>query len=240
MRALPSCFVVVLSGLALVGVARAPGGAVAQGNAAGLEVLQIRPNFYMIVGAGANIGAQIGPNGVVLVNAGTAEASGEVVAAVTKLTDQPIRYIIDTSADPDVVGGNAKIASAGRNITSFAVRTAVGRTTILGTDADAARVLSHDNVLTRMSRPPGPDRPSLFPSDIWPSESFVERRRTMYFNDEGIEILHQPAAHTDGDTIVFFRKSDVIVAGNIIDTNRFPAIDLARGGSVGGEINALN
>jgi glyoxylase-like metal-dependent hydrolase (beta-lactamase superfamily II) len=62
----------------------------------------------------------------------------------------------------------------------------------------------------------------------------------MYFNDEGIEILHQPAAHTDGDTIVFFRKSDVIVAGNIIDTNRFPAIDLARGGSVQGEIIALN
>src|SRR2546427_11469760 len=100
--------------------------ALAQANAAALEVLQIRPNFYMIVGAGANIGAQIGPNGVVLVNAGTAEASGEVVAAVAKLTNQPIRYIIDTSADPDVVGGNAKIASAGRNITSFAVRTAVG------------------------------------------------------------------------------------------------------------------
>jgi cyclase len=226
----------------LLGVTLCVGGviALAQGNAAGLEVLQIRPNFYMIVGAGANIGAQIGPNGVVLVNAGTAEASGEVVAAVAKLTDQPIRYIIDTSADPDVVGGNARIASAGRNITSFAVRSAAGRTTILGTDADAARVLSHDNVLTRMSRPPGPDRPSSFPSDTWPNESFVERRRTMYFNDEGIEILHQPAAHTDGDTVVFFRKSDVIVAGNIIDTNRFPAIDLARGGSVEGEIEALN
>src|SRR5436190_23818882 len=110
---------------AVAGVALCLSGAIAfaQGNAGGLEVLQIRPNFYMIVGAGANIGAQIGPNGVVLVNAGTAEASGEVVAAVARLTNQPIRYIIDTSADPDVVGGNAKIASAGRNITSFAVRT---------------------------------------------------------------------------------------------------------------------
>src|SRR2546422_2777311 len=217
---------------AVVGVPLCVSGviAIAQGDGAGLEILQVRPNFYMIVGAGANIGAQIGPNGVVLVNAGTAEASGEVVAAVAKLTNQPIRYIIDTSADPDVVGGNAKIASAGRNITSFAIRTAVGRTTMLGTDADAARVLSHDNVLMRMSRPPGPGRPSPFPSEIWPSESFVERRRTMYFNDEGIEILHQPAAHTDGDTIVFFRKSDVIVAGKIIDTKNVPVIATARGG----------
>jgi glyoxylase-like metal-dependent hydrolase (beta-lactamase superfamily II) len=211
--------------------------ALAQSNAAGLEVLQIRPNFYMIVGAGANIGAQIGPNGVILVNAGTAEASDEVVAAVKRLTTRPIRYIIDTSADPDVVGGNAKLAGAGRNITSFAV--GPNRMTILGTDVDAARVLSHESVLTRM-RQAGPGGTAPFPSDLWPSDTFEERRRTMYFNDEGIEILHQPAAHTDSDAIVFFRKSDVIVAGNLIDTDRFPAIDLARGGSLKGQIDALN
>ncbi len=211
--------------------------ALAQGNAAGLEVLQIRPNFYMIVGAGANIGAQIGPNGVVLVNAGTADASDEVVAAVKKLTNQPIRYIIDTSADPDVVGGNAKLAKAGRAITSFAV--GANRMTIAGTDVDIARVFSHESVLTRM-RGPGSERTSPFASDLWPSETFEERRRAMYFNDEGIEIIHQPAAHTDADAIVFFRKSDVIVAGNLIDTDRFPVIDLARGGSLKGEIDALN
>ena len=213
--------------------------ALAQGNAAGLEILQVRPNVYMIVGAGANIAAQIGPNGVVLVNAGTAEASGEVVAAVAKLTNQPIRYIIDTSADLDVVGGNATIAKAGRNITSFAVGP-VGRPTIVGSDADAARVLSHENVLTRMRLARGSGGTLPFPSEMWPTETFIERRRTMYFNGEGIEILHQPAAHTDGDTIVFFRKSDVIVVGNTIDTDRFPEIDLARGGSLKGEIDALN
>ncbi|PYR24351.1 MAG: hypothetical protein DMF92_22860, partial [Acidobacteria bacterium] len=212
----------------------------AQRNGAGLEILQIRPNFYMIVGASANIGAQIGSNGVVLANAGSAEASGEVVAAVAKLTSQPIRYIIDTSADLDVVGGNGKIAKAGRNITSFAVGPVGRATTIAGSDADAARVLSHEKVLTRMRLPTGSGGTSPFPSEMWPSETFIERRRTMYFNDEGIEILHQPAAHTDGDTIVFFRKSDVIVAGNMIDTDRFPVIDLARGGSLKGEIDALN
>jgi len=213
--------------------------ALAQGSVAGLEVLQVRPNFYMIVGAGANIAAQLGPNGVVLVNAGTAEASGDVVAAVAKLTNQPIRYIINTSADADVVGGNGRIAKAGRNIATFAVGPA-GRTTIVGSDLDVARVLSHENVLTRVRQAAEPGGTSAFPSEMWPTETFIERRRTMYFNDEGIEILHQPAAHTDGDIIVFFRKSDVVVAGNIIDTDRFPVIDLARGGSLKGEIDALN
>jgi cyclase len=213
--------------------------ALAQGSVAGLEVLQVRPNFYMIVGAGANIAAQIGPNGVLLVNAGAAQASAEVVAAVAKLTNQPIRYIINTSADADVVGGNGSIAKLGRNITTFAVGP-VGRTTIVGSDLDVARVLSHENVLTRVRQAVGPGGTSSLPSEMWPTETFIERRRTMYFNDEGIEIVHQPAAHTDGDTIVFFRKSDVIVAGNIIDTDGFPVIDLARGGSLKGEIDALN
>ena len=209
----------------------------AQGNTAALEALQLRPNFYMIVGAGANIGAQIGPNGVVLVNAGTAEASGDVIAAVAKITNQPIRYIIDTSADADVVGGNANLAKAGRNITSFAA--GPNRTGGTGLDLDAARILSHETVLARMGLVP-PGRTAPFPSDTWPTETFGERRSTMYFNDEGIEILKLPAAHTDADTIVFFRKSDVVAAGNIIDADHFPVIDLARGGSVKGEIDALN
>ena len=213
--------------------------AFAQGNAAGLEVLQVRPNFYMIVGAGANIAAQIGPNGVVLVNAGTEAASGDVVAAVAKLTSQPIRYIMNTNPDPDIVGGNAKIAKAGRSITT-PVGGAIGRRAITGTDVDAASVLSHENALTRMRAASGPGGASPFPSELWPTETFVERRRTMYFNDEGIEVIHLPAAHTDGDTVVFFRKSDVVVAGNIIDTDRFPVIDTARGGSLKGEIDALN
>src|SRR5262245_53038515 len=149
---------------AVVGVTLCVSGVIAlpQGNDAGLEVLQVRPNFYMIVGAGANIGAQVGPNGVVLVNAGTEENSGELVAAIARLTSQPIRYIIDTSADLSVVGGNARVAKAGRNITSFAVGPG-GRTTFAGSDADAARILSHENVLTRMRLANGPGGRPAFP-----------------------------------------------------------------------------
>src|SRR5262245_46652541 len=82
----------------------------------GLDVLRLRPNFYVIAGAGGNIAVETGPEGTILVNAGTAEAADRVVAAIKKVTDQPIRYIINTSADRDFVGGNAVLAKAGRNI----------------------------------------------------------------------------------------------------------------------------
>src|SRR5207253_2225054 len=116
---------------------------------------------------------------------------------------------------------------------------AVRQTTALtGADVDAARIMSHENVLTRMSTPVNGKSP--YASDQWPLETFNEHRNYMYFNDEGLEILHQPAAHTDGDTVVFFRKSDVVVAGNVLDADRYPVIDLTRGGSINGEIDALN
>jgi glyoxylase-like metal-dependent hydrolase (beta-lactamase superfamily II) len=89
-----------------------------------------------------------------------------------------------------------------------------------------------------MSAPTG--KVSPFPVDAWPTETFHQPRKYFYLNAEGIEVLHQPAAHTDGDAIVFFRRSDVIVAGDVLDTTRFPVIDVARGGTVQGEIAALN
>src|SRR5580704_9424219 len=82
----------------------------------GLDVVQVRPNFYMIAGAGANIGVQIGVDGVVLVDAGSGAASDQVVAAIQKLTKLPIRYIVNTGADADHVGGNGKMAKAGLTI----------------------------------------------------------------------------------------------------------------------------
>src|SRR5260370_40707691 len=81
-----------------------------------LDVLRLRPNFYVSAGAGGNIAVEPGQEGTILVNAGTAEAAGRVVAAIKKVTDQPIRYIIDTSADRDFVEGNAILSKTGRNI----------------------------------------------------------------------------------------------------------------------------
>lgn len=198
-----------------------------------LEVLALRPNFYMITGAGGNIGFQVGLDGVVVVDAGSEASADAVVAAIKKVTAKPIRYIINTSADADHVGGNAIVAKAGQTL--FTGNGGAGlATNFLG---GGASILSAEQVLTRMSGPSG--KPSPYPVDAWPTETFNQPRKYMYLNGEGIEVFHEPAAHTDGDAIVFFRRSDVVVAGDVFDTRRFPVIDVAKGGSIAGEIAAL-
>jgi cyclase len=198
-----------------------------------LEVLQLRPNFYMIAGAGGNIGFQIGVDGVVVVDSGSASSADAVIDAIRKVTTQPIRYVINTSADPDHVGGNAAVAKAGQTLFTQGGGPGVGADFLGG----GASILAVEQVLTRMSGPSG--KPSPYPVDAWPTETFNQVRKYMYLNGEGIEILHQPAAHTDGDAIVFFRRSDVVMAGDTFDTTRFPVIDVAKGGSIRGEIAAL-
>src|SRR4029077_11330325 len=98
----------------------------------------------------------------------------------------------------------------------------------------AASVLAHENVLTRMSAPTGQSSP--FPLALWPTKTFAYHQYSMYLNGEGIQDIHQPAAHTDVDPIVFFRRCDVIVTGDIIDTTRFPQTDVKRGGTLQGEL----
>jgi cyclase len=215
---------VVLAGFVALGKATLVG----QGQ--DLEVLQIRPNFYMIAGAGGNVGVQVGDDGVVVVDAGSSAQADAVLAAIRRITPQPIRYVINTSADPDHVGGNEKMSQAGQTL--FTGRTIGLPTEFAGT---AASVLATENVLTRMS-----GATPEYPTAALPTETFFYPRKYMFLNGEGIEVLHQPAAHTDGDAIVFFRRSDVIVAGDVLDTTRFPVIDIAKGGTVDGEIAALN
>ncbi len=209
----------------------------AQASGESIEVLRVHPNFYMIAGAGGNIGVDIGPDGVVLVDAGSQGASGKVLAEIQKITDQPIRYIIDTSADPDHVGGNARLAKAGKSIFPVS-ETERAEFEKLMTNGGAASILAHEKVLLRMSAPTG--KVAAFGSDAWPTEIFSQKRKYIYLNREPIEIFYHPAAHSDGDSIVFFRTSDVVVTGDILDTTRFPVIDLEKGGSVQGEIEALN
>jgi cyclase len=200
----------------------------------GLEVLQLRPNFFMLAGAGGHIGVQVGDDGVVVVDAGSSARADVVLAAIKKLTPRPIRYVINTSADPDHVGGNEALSKAGQTLF-----TAPGSIALPGNFlGGAASILAAEKVLSRMSAPTGQASP--FPAGAWPTETFDHPRKYMYLNDEGIEVLHQPAAHTDGDVVVFFRRSDVVVAGDILDTTRFPVIDVAKGGTINGEIAALN
>jgi glyoxylase-like metal-dependent hydrolase (beta-lactamase superfamily II) len=187
----------------------------------------------MIAGAGGNIGVQVGPDGVVVVDSGTAARADVVVRAVKSMSNRPIRYIINTSADADHVGGNEIVARAGQTILNLNNATLSGLA-----NGGAAAVLAAEGVLRRMSAPTGERAP--FPTAAWPTETFHGRRSYMYLNGEAIETLHQPSAHSDGDSVVFFRRSDVVMAGDVIDTTRFPVIDLKRGGGIQGTIDALN
>ena len=208
---------------------RAGNGRAQQQAATGLEVLEVRPNFYLIASPTSNVGVQIGRDGILVVNAGTQDTSAELLSTILILSKAPIRYILNTSADADLVGANATLSKAGLRLGALTIRSGGP-----GPD-DAAFIMAHENVLSRMRGM----TPAL-PATAWPSETFSEKRKYFSFNGEGIEVLHQPAAHTDGDTVVFFRRSDVVVAGHIVDATRFPVIDIARGGSIQGEIDALN
>jgi cyclase len=199
-----------------------------------LEVLRLRPNFFVIAGAGGHIGVQVGEDGLVVVDAGATARADAVLAAIRSVTTQPIRYVINTSADADHVGGNEAISKAGQTLF-----TAPGSIALPGNFlGGGASILAAEGVLTRMSAATG--QTPAYPAAALPTETFDHPRKYFYLNGEGIEVLHQPAAHTDGDVVVFFRRSDVVVAGDILDTTHFPVIDVAKGGSINGEIAALN
>lgn len=189
-----------------------------------LETIQIRPNVYVIFGAGSNITVHIGEDGILLVDSGSSAMADQALNAIKAISNRPIRFIFNTSADADHVGGNETIAKAGVAINSdpFA-------------DDEQATVLAHENVLLRMTA-----NEAAFPLGMWPTETFTARHRSMYLNDDAVQVLRQIGAHTDGDTMVHFRRADVIVTGDILDLRTFPVIDPAKGGSIQGELEALN
>ena len=206
--------------------------ALAQQTSGDVQTIKVQGNVYLLTGAGGNIAVQIGDAGVLVVDTGLAQTSANVVAAIRKLSDKPIQYIINTHVHPDHTGGNDTVRKAGltyvgANITGNLTDAGVG-----------AQVYAHDNVLKRMSAPTGAQ--AAMPFGSWPTETYLTDRKQMFFNSEPVEIIHQPAAHTDGDSFIFFRRSDVVVAGDIFVTTSYPFIDLERGGSIQGEIDALN
>jgi cyclase len=200
--------------------------------AAEIRVTKVQGNVYLLAGAGGNITVQTGDMGVVVVDTGLAQNADKVIAAIKKLSDLPIQHVINTHVHADHTGGNLAVRLAGltyvgANVTANLKDAGVG-----------ARLHSQDNVLQRMSAPTGGQ--AAAPFDAWPTETFLTGRKQLWFNGEPVEIIHQPKAHTDGDSIVFFRHSDVISTGDIFNMNNFPFIDIERGGSIQGEIDALN
>jgi len=221
--------VLAVAALACAGLVATPSAQAPAANAANaLHTLRVQGDVWMLVGAGGNIALQIGDDGVLLVDTGTTAMANQVVAAVRSLTDKPFRYIINTSADPDHVGGNDAIGKLGSTIAGGNVGAGAGV---------GAGIIAHENVLNRMSAPTGKSAP--YPTTAWPTDTFVSKQKELFFNGESIQTIYKPG-HTDGDSIVYFRRSDVIVAGELFNMLTFPVIDLSRGGSIKGVLAGLN
>lgn len=189
-------------------------------------MLPVQGNVYMMVGPGANMTIQTGADGVLLVDTMYAPLATRIAAEIKKLTDKPIRYIIDTDVRPDHVGGNEPLQKMG----------ATGASPVAG---GGATLIAQENVLDRMTQPvTGRETPP--PQTGLPNDTYDTPTKDFYLNGEPVVIFHEPKAVTDGDSIVFFRKSDVLSVGDIFTPEQYPVIDLARGGSVNGLIDALN
>ena len=191
-----------------------------------LHVLPVQGNVYMLVGPGGNVTIQTGKDGVLLVDTMVESLAPRIAAEVKKLSNLPIRYIIDTSIDPDHLGGNAALAAMG----------ATGATQVPG---GGATVIANEHVVNRIAPPA---KPGETPQPIrgLPNLEYYTPTRDIYFNGEPVIIFHEPKAHTDGDSIVLFRRSDVVSTGDIFTPDRYPVIDRDKGGSVQGLLDALN
>jgi cyclase len=197
-----------------------------------LDVLHVQGNVYVIAGDGGNIVVQTGDLGVLVVDSGSGQKTDKVIAAIRKLSDKPIQYLLNTGLDSDHTGGNIAIKKAGVTITGANV------TGDISDAAAGAAILAHQNVLNRVSAPSG--KKASLPEAAWPTATFLSGQKEVFFNEEPVALVHQPNAHTDGDSIVVFRRSDVVATGDVFLTTSFPNIDLQNGGSIQGELDALN
>lgn len=217
-----------LSATALVALATTPASAqTPDAKAPAVHAFKVKGNVWLLTGAGANIAMQVGKEGVLLVDTGAAGMTDAVLAAIREVTDGPIRYIVNTSVTPDHVGGNAVLTALPGGATSGKGR------------GPAPAVVAQDNVLMRMSTPlPGGKTP--YPAAAWPTDGYEAAHRNLFFNDETVDVIHVPAAHSDGDSIVYFRGSNVLVTGDIFTTTNLPLIDRKLGGTSKGMLDALN
>jgi cyclase len=191
------------------------------GDRAAIEVLPVQKNVYLLAGAGGNITVQIGSEGVLLVDTALAASAAPVMAAIQRLSKGPIRVIINTHVHPDHVGGNAAFAAQPTD------------------PLQPLDIIAHENVLGRLARPvTGKETPALIPG--LPRSEYFTPTKDLHFNGEAIVLYHEPKAHTDGDSVILFRGSDVVSAGDIFTPGGYPFIDLDVGGSIQGEIAALN
>ena len=200
-----------------------------------VQVLPVQGNVYVVIGAGGNITVQAAEEGILLVDTGVAAMSDKVWAAIQTISRRPMRYIINTTEHAEHTGGNAVIAAKGEMVPLRDAGYTAGPAGSI--NYRRASVVSHVNVLRRMSAPTGEKAPT--PEAAWPDNTYATEQKRFYFNNEPVVIMHRPS-NTDGNSIVLFRKSDVISTGDLLDLTRYPMIDLKAGGSIQGIVDSLN
>jgi glyoxylase-like metal-dependent hydrolase (beta-lactamase superfamily II) len=218
-----------------------------------VEAVHVSRNIYLLGGAGGNITLSLGGDGMVMVNSGASAASEQVIAAIGQLNQTfhsapapvynsarmeadtwqaqhsyapaAVRFIINTNIEPEYTSGNSKIVES-------KLWHPIG---IGGDQGSSEYILAQENVLRRME-----EMKDIPPNGLPTNTYFSDRYRIHRFiNGEGIEVIHMPNAHSDGDSIVWFRGSDVISTGAIFNSDVYPEIDVDHGGSIQGVINAL-
>jgi glyoxylase-like metal-dependent hydrolase (beta-lactamase superfamily II) len=199
-----------------------------------VQVLPVQGNVHVIMGAGANITVQAGDQGMLIVDTGTAAMSDKVIAALKTISDRPLRYVVNTTHFDDHVGGNEKIAATGEIIPFREPNYTAGPQGAL--DVHKASVISYLTVFHRMAGATG--KPTA-PEAAWPDNTFSTGQKRFSFNDEPVVVMHLPS-NTDGNSIVHFRKSDVVSAGDLLDLSGYPRIDVEAGGSLQAIIDGLN
>ena len=186
-----------------------------------IKVTKVSGNIYMLEGAGGNIAASIGEDGIVIVDDQFAPLAENIQAALKGVTDKPVRFIINTHYHGDHTGGNAPFSNAG------------------------STVIAQDNVRKRLESGGTAGNGGSIKMEIKPAPKAAlpiitfENDVTVHLNGEDIRALHFPAGHTDGDAIIFFPKNNVVHMGDDFVRYGFPFIDVASGGSVQGMISAM-
>jgi len=207
---------------------------------ASVSVLELRKGFYMLTVDGVNLALQTGAEGAVVVNAGPANASAALLKSIRQLSTGPIRFVIDTSADPELTGGNATLSSAGLSMMigwQILTRNHNRPESIQDHPLDTrAPIIARQEVLEQLLASAGPKAQLL----SFPSETFTREQYNLRVNGDIINVASVPAAHSSSDSVVLFRRADVLVTGAIFDIRHFRVIDLAHGGSIDGEIAAIN
>lgn len=229
-RACPICRIVVIVmcvSAAQYGVAQWPEPLEADGEE--IEVIPVQGNVSMIATSGSNIAVLTGDLGLIVVDTGNSQASENVVTAIGDLSVLPPRYIINTAPLSGHMAGNGAISEIGETLPGSAASEG-------GNFGYGIPIVGHANSLMLSTTELADD----IPFASWPFSTFFGDRKDLYLNAEAIVMLHQPAAITQADLIVYFRGSDVLVTGDILDLTAYPRFYPAYGGSLQGVIDALN